>query len=502
MDIKFQEIEKRLSAFKIDRHEKVGSWSDKNPIIRGFASDSRKISADFVFFAIDGYLKHGANFISDAIKRGAKFIITDRSGFEIIEKMEISVAAIVVENPRKTLAAFAANWFNKQPKNQVAVTGTNGKTSVCHFVRQIWESLGLKAANVGTLGVQGEIELSLPNTTPDPILLHSILKDLAETGVENVSIEASSHGLDQNRLDEVCLTAAAYTNLSRDHLDYHIGEDDYLIAKCGLFDRILPEGQTVVVNIDDPNGYTVKLISENRKQKVITVGYAKEADIHIFDQRFYPDGQTIRFTYEGVIEKIDISLIGEFQAVNVLMAAALTIAVGSPANKVLNVLEKLESVPGRMQVVKSIKSGVNVFVDYAHTPDALQKALSSLKLHTSGKLSIVFGAGGDRDPGKRELMGKIAHEYADKIFITDDNPRNEPPANIRRQILKNCPDAVEIPDRAAAIVNAIENLRNGDVLLIAGKGHETGQIIGDDIFPFDDMEVASMAISLLNGKKI
>jgi len=502
MDIDGRNIEKRLAELEMSKNKRVGTWPERNPIIRGVASNSKEIRDDYIFFAINGCRGHGANFTPDAIRRGANLVVTDYDGHKILTKKKINVPTILAENPRKTLATYSTKWYERQPQNQIAITGTNGKTSVCHFVRQIWELLGFKAANIGTLGVQGAIEMKLSNTTPEPVILHKILRYLVDSEVQNVSMEASSHGLSQFRLDGVNLKAAAFTNLTRDHLDYHKDEDDYFRAKCDLFERILPKGRVVVVNIDDPYADLIKVVSRRRDHRLITVGYKEGADIRIYDQRFYPGGQSISFSYMGLFKTIDLTLIGDFQATNILMAAALVIALGGKKNRVLDSLERLQSVPGRMHLVEHKEVNANVFVDYAHTPDALAKALKALRLHTTGNLTVVFGAGGDRDIGKRSLMGAAAHELADKVIVTDDNPRKESPFEIRKGILKECPNAEEIPDRAVAILTAIKALRKGDVLLIAGKGHETGQIIGDDILPFNDIEVASMSISLLNGKNI
>lgn len=494
--------EKKLSVLENKKLERLGVWSEVDPSILGISSDSKKILKGFIFFAISGETVHGATYIDDAIDRGAIIVVTDMDGMKIISEQEVKISIIVVDNPRKKLAQYAALWNGKQPKFQIAVTGTNGKTSVCYFVRKIWENLGNKAVNIGTLGVQGEVELPLSHTTPDPVTLHKIFKKLVDANVDHVAMEASSHGLDQFRLDGVFLRAAAYTNLSRDHLDYHASEEDYLVSKCALFDRVLPSGQVVVVNIDDPYGHLIKLISENRKHKVITVGVHEAADIKIQDQRFNENGQTLKFSYLGISRTVDLNLIGAFQATNVLTAAGLAIALGSAANQVFDILPKLTNAPGRMQLVGKKKSSANIYIDYAHTPDALQKALTALRPHTIGRLVLVFGAGGDRDKGKRPLMGKIAAKHADEVFVTDDNPRTESPRDIRAEILKECPTAIEIPDRAAAILAAVENIKDGDVLLISGKGHETFQIVGDDKFPFDDSEYVSMSISLLEGKKI
>ena len=493
--------QKKFSELETQNFETQGVWAEKDPIVYGIASDTKYIQPGYIFFAINGVSRHGAEFAMYAIERGAIVIVTDVQGAKILQKERIKSAIAIVSNPRKRLAEYAVRWNGLQPENQIAVTGTNGKTSVCHFVRQIWELLGYRAASIGTLGVQGEVNLALKNTTPDPLVLHDILRKLTRSNIEYVSMEASSHGLDQYRLDGVVLTAAAFTNLSRDHFDYHTDEDEYLATKCILFDRVLPFGKTAVLNFDDPHSHTVKLVCENAGHKVITVGHHMLADLKVSDHRYDLDGQTLKLSYLGDEHVVSLSLVGSFQVTNVLVAAALVVSLGVPLRQVFEFLPQLKAVPGRMELVGTKNFKGRVYVDYAHTPEALMTALKSLIPHKMGKLFLVFGAGGDRDPGKRPLMGKVAGKYADNVFVTDDNPRHEEPEKIRSEILKECPGATEIPDRAEAILTAVNLIREGDILLIAGKGHETGQIIGDDILPFNDRECVSMALALLEGKK-
>ena len=493
---------KKLSELEPQSFESEGVWSNIDPLVYGISSDSKNIFPGFIFFAINGSSCHGADFATDAVERGAILVITDYEGAKILENGRIETAIMIVSNPRQKLADYSARWNGIQPKIQVAVTGTNGKTSVCHFVKQIWEFLGYKTASIGTLGVHGEFYYNLKNTTPDPVLLHKILGKLSERGVDRVVMEASSHGLHQFRLDGVILKAAAFTNLSRDHLDYHTDEDEYLASKCILFDRVLPNGQIVVLNIDDPYAQVVKLISESKGHKVIKVGTHISADLRICDHRFDSDGQSLKIKYLDKTYVISLPLIGAFQATNVLIAAALTTALGASVNDVINLLPALKAVPGRMELVGIKKPWAKVYVDYAHTPEALLSALKALRPHTIGKLVLVFGAGGERDIGKRPLMGKIAQKHADMVFITDDNPRYEEPKQIRSAILKECPQGKEIGDRASAILTAIDEIQEGDVLLISGKGHETGQLIGDDFLPFNDKEFVSMSLALLEGNKV
>ena len=493
---------RKLSELGIEKFKRQGIWRKNDPYVCGLSSDSNDVRPGYIFFAINGHIGHGANFAIDAIDRGAVLIVTDGEGARIISRENDKIPVMIVLNTRKNLAEFATNWYDGQPKNQIAVTGTNGKTSVCHFTQQLWQMLGFRSTSIGTLGVMGSLEFELKNTTPDPIVLHQILRNLVMNDIDYVSMEASSHGLEQFRLDGVSFKAAAFTNLSRDHLDYHLDEDDYLASKCLLFDRVLSPGNIVVLNLDDPCAQLVKLVSENNGHKVITVGLHDSANLKICDQRYDSDGQTLKISYEGFSQIVRIPLIGNFQATNVLISAALVIALGASYKKVFDLLPSLQPVPGRMEFVGTKQVSAKIFVDYAHTPDALFGALRALRYHTIGRLLLVFGAGGERDIGKRPLMGKIAFKHADEIFITDDNPRNEDPKKIRKEILQDCPSAIEIPDRAEAILTAIDRMQEGDILLIAGKGHETGQIIGDDTLPFNDKEFVSMSLGALQGSKV
>ncbi len=313
-------------------------------------------------------------------------------------------------------------------------------------------------------------------------------------------MEASSHGLEQRRLDGVVLEAAGFTNLTRDHLDYHATFGDYFAAKAGLFERVLPVGATAVINMDDSFGATIRLVAEGRGQRVVTLGTAAGCDMQILNRRYDSDGQDVRFSWMGQVHTTRLALIGGFQAANVLMAAALAIALDEDPDAVFKTLPALETVRGRMQLAATRNNGAKVFVDFAHTPEALATALQALRPHVLGRLIVAFGAGGDRDKGKRPLMGKAAAAHADLVFVTDDNPRFEAPATIRAEVLAGCPEAYEVGDRAEAILRAVDALQPGDTLLIAGKGHESGQIIGHDIFPFDDGEQASVAVAALEGQ--
>lgn len=469
--------------------------------ITGLSVDSRDVRQGHLFAALPGVNAHGAQFIPKALAAGAAAILTNAAGSKIAESvLESSDAAlIVVENPRQALSFAAALWFGAQPSVMVAVTGTNGKTSVATFVRQIWNHLGLEAVNLGTTGVEGSWEMPLRHTTPEPITLHHALAKAAQSGVTHAAMEASSHGLEQRRLDGVQLAAAGFTNFSQDHLDYHETFDAYFDAKAALFDRVLPAEGVAVINIDTPHGIDMADVAMQAGQELLAVGKAREADLRLLAQRFDAIGQEIRLAFGGRIHQMKLRLIGGFQAENAILAAGLAIASGSDSEAVLASLPHLKPVRGRMELAATRSNGAAVFVDYAHTPDAVSTALQALRPHVMGRLVVVLGAGGDRDTTKRPLMGEAAAKHADLVFVTDDNPRSEDPAVIRTAVLLGAPEAVEVGDRAEAILRAVDALGPGDALLIAGKGHETGQVVGDDILPFDDVEQASMAVSALDG---
>ena len=470
--------------------------------IAGLAVDSRDVRDGYLFAALPGSRAHGGEFIECALRMGASAILTDRAGARIAANDAgiRDAALIVTEDPRQALAFAAALWFGRQPETIVAVTGTNGKTSVAAFTRQIWALLGLPAVNLGTTGVEGAYAAPLAHTTPEPITLHRLLAEIADADVQHVAMEASSHGLAQRRLDGVQLAAAAFTNLSQDHLDYHANLEEYFDAKAGLFKRVLGDDGAAVIYLDDPHGPAMADIVMDRGQDMITVGGGAEAGLRIRARRYDAAGQDLRFDWNGRPCQARLGLIGGFQAENVLMAAGLAIASGCDPARVFGALDKIKGVRGRMQLAATRENGGAVFVDYSHTPDALKTALRALRPHVLGRLVVVFGAGGDRDPYKRPMMGDAARSHADVVFVTDDNPRSENPAEIRAAILAACPEATEIGDRAEAILRGVDALQPGDALLIAGKGHETGQIVGDDIFPFDDAEQASVAVAALDGR--
>ena len=404
----------------------------------------------------------------------------------------------MTEDPRQTLSYTAALWFGAQPATMVAVTGTNGKTSVATFVRQIWTELGHAAVNVGTTGVEGAWTAPLAHTTPEPITLHRTLAEAVENGITHAAMEASSHGLDQRRLDAVQIKAAGFSNLSQDHLDYHATFEEYFAAKAGLFRRVLPEDGMAVINLEDAKGVEMRAIAAARGQEILTVGRGM-GDLNLLSQRFDATGQDLRFAFRGNPQLVRLNLIGGFQAENILLACGLVIAAGEEPERVFETLPHLTTVRGRMQLAATRSNGAAVYVDYAHTPDAVATALKALRPHVIGRLIAIVGAGGDRDTTKRPLMGQAAHENADVVFVTDDNPRSEDPALIRAAVMQGAPEATEVGDRAEAILRGVDALQPGDALLIAGKGHETGQVVGDDILPFDDAEQASVAVAALDG---
>ncbi|GAW33830.1 UDP-N-acetylmuramoyl-L-alanyl-D-glutamate--2, 6-diaminopimelate ligase [Roseovarius sp. A-2] len=476
----------------------------RNAQVTGLAVDSRAVRKGMLFAALPGVRAHGAEYIAKALAQGAGAILTDAKGARLAhEALAASDAALVIaEDPRQTLAFAAALWFGAQPEVMVAVTGTNGKTSVASFTRQIWELMGLDAVNLGTTGVEGALSLPMTHTTPEPITLHRLLADCAEAGVDHAAMEASSHGLAQKRLDGVRLAAAGFTNITQDHLDYHPDFDAYFDAKAGLFSRVLSEDGVAVINIDDPRGTGMAEIATERGQDLITVGRRPGADLHLVAQRFDATGQVLRFDWEDSTHQVRLDLIGGFQAENVLLAAGLVIGTGEDPERVFATLPEMRTVRGRMQLAATRENGAAVFVDYAHTPDAVATALKAMRPHVMGRLCAIVGAGGDRDRGKRPLMGQAATEFADRVIVTDDNPRSEDPASIRQAVLLGCPGAQEVGDRAEAILRAVDALGPGDALLICGKGHETGQIVGDDVLPFDDAEQASLAVSVLDRGRV
>lgn len=474
----------------------------RDPVISGISVDSRTIKPGHLFAALPGSTVHGAEFISYALRMDAAAVLTDRAGAKMAADQfaDWDGAVIVAEDPRAALAGAAALWFEAQPEHVVAVTGTSGKTSVTNFTRQIWQALGHQAISLGTMGVEGDYQAKLAHTTPEPVTLHRVLSEAAAAGVTHAAMEASSHGLDQRRLDGVRVEAGAFTNFSQDHLDYHADFDEYFAAKALLFNHILEDGESAVINTDSEHGFRMADIARKHGLAVTTIGMGDDAMLRILGQRYDATGQDLRFSVMGQTHMVRLPLIGGFQAENVLAAMGLALATGNSAEAIIAVLPELQTVRGRMQLVAQRDNGAAVFVDYAHKPGAVIAALQSLRPHVMGRIIVVFGAGGDRDRGKRKLMGEAARQYADVIIVTDDNPRSEDPASIRAAIMEGAgPEATEIGDRAEAILRGVDALQPGDALLIAGKGHETGQIVGQDVYPFDDAEQASVAVAALDG---
>ena len=458
-------------------------------IVRGLGEDSRKIERDFVFFALSGVKANGLAFANAALAAGACAIVCEHAPDGADASRFIEVA-----DTRLALARAAALFYPRQPATIVAVTGTSGKTSVASFVRQIWSRQGRKAAALGTTGLitdEGVDEGAL--TTPDPITLHRTIDRLAGEGFSHLAMEASSHGLDQRRLDGVRLMAAGFTNLSRDHLDYHPDMESYLAAKMRLFDDLLDKGQTAVIDADGDYGSRVIDACRARGLNVFTIG-AKGEDLRLVEAESATASTRLVVEHDGKRRDIVLPLAGAFMASNALVAAGLCIASGDDVDAVLTALASLQGAPGRLEKVGE-RHGAPVFVDYAHKPDALEKVLAALRPMTTGRLIVVFGCGGDRDRGKRPIMGRIASERADRVIVTDDNPRSEEPAAIRAEILKAAPGALEIGERASAITHAVAMLRAGDALVIAGKGHETGQKIGSITLPFSDHDAARHALA-------
>jgi len=455
--------------------------------ITGLTCDSRAVRPGYLFAALPGAHVDGRDFITAAAEKGAAIVLAP------VGTRTDDIPVLEDANVRQRFARMAANFYGEQPAHVAAITGTNGKTSTASFLRQIWQHLGLKAASIGTLGVDGSgFDESGTLTTPDPVQLHDTLARLAQGGVDHVAMEASSHGLEQFRLDGVRVQAAGFTNMSRDHLDYHGTMRAYLAAKLRLFSQVIEGGGTAVINADSPEGQDVAAVSLKRGLRVMTYGRGGN-DIQLNDQVAHADGQTLSLLVNGAAFEINLPLAGSFQVDNALCALGLALALGADTQAAVQALEHLDGVPGRLQKVGNV-AGAAIYVDYAHTPDALQTVLQALRPHTTGKLHVLFGCGGDRDAGKRPQMGAIAVKFADRVIVTDDNPRSENPESIRAEIMTACAQAVEIGDRREAIRVAVQGLGDGDVLVLAGKGHEQGQIVGDEVRPFDDVTEAEAAI--------
>jgi len=456
----------------------------EDALVTGFAIDHRKVAPGTVFGAFQGVRVNGEDYIADAVRAGAIAVVT-RPGVAVD-----GAVAIPADNPRERFAQLAAAFFAPFPPVAVAVTGTNGKTSTVEMTRQLWRMAGEHAASIGTLGVTTADErVTTGLTTPDVVTFLSNVAGLAREGVTHLAFEASSHGLVQYRTEGLAVAAAAFTNLSRDHLDYHGDMGAYLTAKLRLFSEVLSPDGTAVVWADDVQSPRVIDLAKARGNRLITVG-ERGATLRLVERHPTLLGQGLAIEADGALHRVTLPLIGGYQAANALVAAGLVIATGGDVARTIADLSRLQPVRGRLERAAIARSGAPVYVDYAHTPDALEAAIAALKPHTAGRLIVVFGAGGDRDPGKRETMGQVAQMQADLAIVTDDNPRTEDPAAIRAAILKGAPQAREIGDRRAAIAAAIGETGSQDIVLIAGKGHEQGQIVGDLVLPFDDVAVA------------
>lgn len=470
--------------------------------IEGVTADSRKVAQSFLFAALSGLDKDGADYIPAALEQGAAVLLVaaDKAANIAGEIAETYPDVVVIpsRDPRSDYARITAAFFNAQPDFMVAVTGTNGKTSVADFTRQIWKDQGLLSASLGTLGIRSDL-MQTPGglTTPDPVKLHQSLSQIVTAGVTHCALEASSHGLDQKRLEGVNLRAAAFTNLSRDHLDYHHNEEGYFQAKARLFHECLMPGAMAVINTDGPRGAELAEQLHADGKTVVTVGRAVDATVRILDIETKSDGLSVTILSEGVTQSYNLKLLGSFQAENAVLAALLASTAGLPVQACLKSMEHLHGVSGRMQYVGTSVKGGSVYVDFAHTPDGLETVLKAARSHAAGSLDVVFGCGGNRDRGKRSMMGDIACRLADKVYVTDDNPRFEDAAMIRQEICEACDKAMNIPDREEAIGVAVDALRDGDILILAGKGHEEGQIVGDKKIPFSDILTAQR---LIRGK--
>lgn len=450
--------------------------------VTGITADSREVKPGNLFAALSGTDADGWSYAQSAIEKGAIAILASAEH----GRENVPVYCHAVSNPRQELARLADRFEGVKPAVAAAVTGTNGKTSVAHFTRQIWQQMGVAAASIGTLGlVTDEGTEYLNYTTPNPVLLHKILHQLKDAKIDRVVLEASSHGLDQRRVDSAGISIAAFTNFTRDHMDYHSGAEAYLQAKLGLVTRVIQDGGTAVLNADSDVFDRFKDAANARNLTVITYGHAG-ADLRLVKSKSHAHGQLVKLEVYGRDVCLDLPLAGEFQAMNVLCALGIVIAAGGDVTAALGTLTKLESVPGRMELAAKLPNGAGVYVDFAHTPDALETVLRAVRPHTDNRVITVFGCGGDRDKGKRPEMGKIAATLSDIAIVTDDNPRTEDASVIRAEVKAACPDALEIGDRRDAIRRAIELSKSGDIIVVAGKGHESGQIIGDRVIPFDD----------------
>jgi UDP-N-acetylmuramoyl-L-alanyl-D-glutamate--2,6-diaminopimelate ligase len=462
--------------------------------VTGLSSDSRKTKAGDVFAALSGTLNDGRAFVDQAVKAGAIAILAERG------LPDPGVHVIEVDNARAALSEAAARFYPRQPDTVIAITGTNGKSSTVDFLRQIWTHAGRAAASVGTLGAigpKGRIDLGF--TTPDPISLHATLQGLADEGITHIAMESSSHALDQRRMHGVRLAAGGFSNLTQDHLDYHVTMEGYREAKLRLFTDLLSKGQPAIVNADATEAEPFEVAAKAKGLDLKLVGWRGDY-LKVVELWPKPASQRVDLRYAGKTYPVEIPLIGEFQALNAVMAAGFALSLGEPPEAVFEGLAALKTVKGRMEHIGATGEGAHVFVDYAHTPDGLDVLLRAARPHAPGRIIIVFGCGGDRDKTKRPLMGALAAKYGDIVIVTDDNPRTEDAPTIRKEVMVGCPDALEIGDRGEAIAHGVSLLQKGDCLLIAGKGHETGQLVMGRVLPFSDQESAAAALLARGGQ--
>lgn len=464
------------------------SHSGPDVNITSISCDSRTVEEGTLFAALPGTVADGRDYIEQAIEKGACAILSTPD-------LPLDMPYVASENPRQTYSQFASRLYSGQPKTLVAMTGTNGKSSTVEFLRQIWAHAGLKAACFGTLGVSyDDGYLPLSHTTPDAVVLHQTLSKLADMGITHVAMEASSHGLKQYRLDSVQISVSGFSNLTQDHFDYHPNVEDYFGSKSRLFTELTPSDAAVVINVNDEYGQKLAKLCEARGQKVIRAGWAGD-DIRIDEVMPRSASQVIDLIVDGKRHKVELPLVGEFQVLNAVAALGLARETGVATQTAIDALGQLTGVAGRLEMAGRTKEGAPILVDFAHTEDGLDKLLRSVRPHTMGRLVIVFGCGGDRDPVKRPKMGAMAAKLADHVIVTDDNPRTESAADIRKAVLTGCPEAEEFGDRAAAIRHGIALLGPKDCLVIAGKGHEQGQIVGNNVIPFSDVKQAQAALA-------
>lgn len=462
------------------------SFENSDLEISGITSDSREVKAGFLFAVLDNGVTNGAQYIPQAVQAGASVILAPKSEQATAE----NVLFLHSENPNKDFGIMLKNFYQAQPQNIAAITGTNGKTSIADFVRQMIFALGYNAASMGTLGLIKNNQAPLPfnNTTPGAMTIHKTLHDLKQDGFEYLIMETSSHGICQYRVSGVDFKVAGFTNLTQDHLDFHKTMQNYYEAKKLLFTDIMPKGGTAVLNADIQVFEDLQKVCLEAGHKVITYGH-KGKDIQVLQEEPLNNGQNIKINYFGKNYDLFVPLAGDFQVMNILCALGIASALTGKKEELLSLVPQIKGAKGRLQYIGTTTKGGAVYVDYAHTPDAIENILTSMRSHTQNKLHILFGCGGDRDKTKRPIMGKIAQDLADFVYVADDNPRTENPETIRQEIMQGCPNALNLGDREKAIAYAMNQLKKGDVLLVAGKGHETGQYINGKILPFNDEEV-------------